>query len=287
MRLRQAWAVAATTAGLLLSSSALAVEARVGLVSDPCAGRAPIPAALLAVMAARYDTKRTTPPPAVPPEELAAYRASQAEAQTRDWPNLCFYKSDNARLAAGPVSARQVVFMGDSITQGWGLADAAFFAGGWVNRGISGQTTPQMLARFQADVVALKPRVVHIMAGTNDVAGNTGPTSVADIQNNVIAMVTLAKANRIGVVLASIPPAKVFSWAPALTPADQIRGLNAWLKAYAAREGLTYVDYAAAMATPDGAMKPELTFDGVHPNAAGYAVMAPLARAGLTRALAR
>jgi len=280
--------LAAAIGALLVSAApAMAADAPAGLVSDPCVGRVPVPPALLAAMAARYDTKRTAPPPAVPPEELAAYRKAQAEAQTRDWPNLCLYRADNAALAAGPAAGRQVVFMGDSITQGWGLADAPFFAGGWVNRGISGQTTPQMLARFQADVVALKPRAVHIMAGTNDVAGNTGPTSAQDIQNNVVAMVTLAKANRVAVVLASIPPAKVFLWAPALKPADQIRGLNDWLKAYAAKEGLIYVDYYAAMATTDGAMKPELTFDGVHPNAAGYAVMEPLARQALKRALAR
>ncbi|MBU1377169.1 MAG: SGNH/GDSL hydrolase family protein [Alphaproteobacteria bacterium] len=265
----------------------MAADAPAGLVSDPCVGRAPIPPALLAAMAARYDTKRTAPPPAVSLTDLAAYRAAEAESQKKDWPNLCMYRAANAALTAGPAAGRQVVFMGDSITQGWGLADADFFAHGWVNRGISGQTTPQMLARFQADVAALKPRAVHIMAGTNDVAGNTGPTSVDAIQNNVIAMVTIAKANHMAVVLASIPPAKAFNWAPTLKPADQIRGLNDWLKTYAAKEGLTYVDYYASLATPDGGMKPELTLDGVHPNAAGYVVMEPLTRAALKRALAR
>jgi lysophospholipase L1-like esterase len=270
---------------LAAPAPALAAEGPVGLVDDPCASAPVVPPAILAAMAARYDTKRTEPPPAVPLAELAAFRTAQVEAQKRDWPNLCLYKADNARLMAGPAAGRRVVFMGDSITQGWGLADPAFFGPGRVNRGISGQTTPQMLARFQADVAALKPCAVHIMAGTNDVAGNTGPTSVSDIQNNIIAMVTIAKANRVAVVLASIPPAKVFTWAPALKPAEQIRGLNEWLKAYAAREGLTYVDYYAAMVTPDGAMKPELTFDGVHPNAAGYQVMEPLTQAALKRAL--
>lgn len=274
-------------AWLLGGTSALAAESPAGLVADPCVAAPVVPPAILAAMAARYDTKRTEPPPPVPLAEMAAFRTAQAEAQKRDWPNLCLYKSENAKLLAGPAAGRQVVFMGDSITQGWGLADPDVFGHGWVNRGISGQTTPQMLVRFQADVVALKPRAVHIMAGTNDVAGNTGPTSVADIQNNIIAMVAIAKANHVAVVLASIPPAKAFNWAPALKPADQIRGLNAWLEAYAAQEGATYVDYYAAMATADGAMKPELTFDGVHPNAAGYRVMEPLARAALKRALAR
>jgi lysophospholipase L1-like esterase len=275
-------------AGLLLAASpAIAADAPVGLVDDPCASAPAVPPGLLAAMAARYDTTRKDPPPPVPLADLAAYRTAQLEAQKRDWPNLCLYKADNAKLMAGPAAGRQVVFMGDSITQGWGLADPAFFGPGRVNRGISGQTTPQMLARFQADVAALKPRVVHIMAGTNDVAGNTGPTSVADIQNNIIAMVTIAKANRVAVVLASIPPAKVFTWAPALKPAEQIRGLNAWLKGYAAKEGLTYVDYHAAMSTPDGGMKPELSLDGVHPNTAGYLVMEPLTQAALKTALRR
>jgi acyl-CoA thioesterase I len=276
--------ILAAVACVLFAPPVLAADGPMGLVDDPCAAAPVVPPAILAAMAARYDTKRTEPPP-VPLTELAAYRTAETEARKRDWPNLCLYKADNARLTAGPAAGRQVVFMGDSITQGWGLADPAFFGPGWINRGISGQTTPQMLARFQADVAALKPRAVHIMAGTNDVAGNTGPTSVADIQNNIIAMVTIAKANRVAVVLASIPPAKVFTWAPALRPAEQIRGLNAWLKAYAGREGLTYVDYYAAMAMPDGAMKPELTFDGVHPNAAGYGVMEPLTQAALKRAL--
>ena len=270
---------------VLLATPALAAEGPAGLVDDPCVSAPVVPPALLAAMAARYDAKRKGPPPPVPLAELTAYRTAEAEARKRDWPNLCLYKADNARLMVGPAAARQVVFMGDSITQGWGLADPAFFRPGRVNRGISGQTTPQMLVRFQADVAALKPRAVHIMAGTNDIAGNTGPISAADIQNNIMAMVTIAKANRVAVVLASIPPAKVFTWAPALKPAEQIRGLNAWLKTYAAREALIYVDYYAAMATPDGAMKPELTFDGVHPNAAGYAVMEPLTQAALKRAL--
>lgn len=270
---------------VLLAAPALAAEGPVGLVDDPCVSAPVVPPALLAAMAARYDAKRKDPPPPVPPAELAAYRTAETEARKRDWANLCLYNAENAKLMAGPAAGRQVVFMGDSITQGWGLADPAFFGPGRVNRGISGQTTPQMLVRFQADVAGLKPRAVHIMAGTNDVAGNTGPTSVADIQNNIMAMVTIARANRIAVVLASVPPANVFTWAPALKPADQIRGVNAWLKAYAWREGLTYVDYYAAMATPDGAMKPELTFDGVHPNMAGYLVMEPLTQAALKRAL--
>jgi lysophospholipase L1-like esterase len=272
-------------AALLAPAPVLGAEPRVGVVDDPCAGRPAVPASILAATAARYDATRKQPPTPSSPEELAAYRASQAEAQKSDWANLCMYRADNARLTTAPAAERQVVFMGDSITYGWGFADAAFFGVGHINRGISGQTTPQMLVRFQADVVALKPRVVHMMAGTNDIAGNTGPTSVRDIRNNIIAMVTLAKANRVTVVLASIPPAKSFPWASGLTPAGQIREMNAWLKAYARAEGLVYADYYAVLATPDGGMKPELTFDGVHPDAAGYRVMKPVAEAALKRAL--
>lgn len=284
----RAGVLAALGARLLFAASpALAADAPVGLVDDPCASAPVVPPALVAAMAARYDATRKDPPPPVPLAELAAYRTAEVEARKRDWPNLCLYKADNAKLMAGPAAARQVVFMGDSITQGWGLADPAFFGQGRVNRGISGQTTPQMLVRFQADVAALKPRAVHIMAGTNDIAGNTGPTSVADIQNNIIAMVTIAKANHAAVVLASILPAKVFPWAPALKPAEQISGLNAWLESYARREGLVYVDYHAALATADGGMKPELSLDGVHPNRAGYLVMEPLTQAALKRALRR
>lgn len=272
--------------GLLFAATpALAADPPAGLVDDPCAGRAPVPPSILAAAAARYDAKRKEPPPAVPLEDLAAYRAIQAEGQKRDWPNLCMYRADNAWLMGQPAAARQVVFMGDSITYGWGLADAGFFGPGHVNRGISGQTTPQMLARFQADVAALKPRVVHIMAGTNDLAGNTGPTTVQDVRNNVVAMVTLAKAAHARVILASIPPAKSFNWAPALKPADQIRDMNAWLKGYAREQGLVYADYYAVLAAADGGMKPELTFDGVHPNPAGYDVMKPVAEAALKRAL--
>lgn len=154
-------------------------------------------------------------------------------------------------------------------------------SGGIVNRGISGQTTPQMLLRFQADVVALRPKLVHIMAGTNDIAGNSGPNAVEDYKNNIRAMVTLAKANGIKVVLASIPPAARFAWKPELQRAPRVAELNAWLKAYAAAEKLGYLDYHGSLTTRDGALQPMLTFDGIHPNHAGYQVMAPLARRAL------
>ena len=155
----------------------------------------------------------------------------------------------------------------------------------FVNRGVSGQTAPQMLARFQADVIDLKPAMVHIMAGTNDVAENDGPETDAEIESAIAGMVELARANGIEVVLASIPPAADFPWRPGLNPAPRIKRLNAWIKEFAAQRDLVYVDYWSLMATPEGAMKPEFAPDGVHPNAAGYAAMESLAAAALERCL--
>lgn len=195
-----------------------------------------------------------------------------------DWAFLGKYREANAALQ--PDAAR-VVFMGDSITAGW--AQEPFIAGSthYVGRGISGQTTQQMLVRFRADVIDLKPRLVHIMAGTNDVAGNNGPESDADIENAIESMVQLALANHIGVLLASIPPAAEFNWHPGLDPAPRIRRLNGWIRDYASRIHVGYVDYWPALAGADGAMKAGLSGDGVHPNSRGYEAMAPLAQAAI------
>lgn len=199
-----------------------------------------------------------------------------------DWAWLCRYQAANRALDHAHPPA--VVFIGDSITEGWG--DALFGADG-LNRGIAGQTSPQILLRFWQDAVALRPLAIHIMAGTNDLAGNTGPTTPDMWKNNIRAMVAMAKAHGIGVVLGSIPPADHFAWAPAVRPAMQISALNAWLKAYAHDEGEVYADYWSALATPDGAMRAGLSGDGVHPNAAGYAVMAPIAKARVAEAVAK
>jgi lysophospholipase L1-like esterase len=273
-----------TAALLCMSVSAQAQTAPPqGMVDNPCAGVPVVPDSVMAYMQSIYVPGRTGPLPAYPPE-AATYRAAALEWAKTDWGNLCRYRADNERLLAGPASGRQVVFMGDSITQAWPFADAALFANGVVNRGISGQTSPQMVLRFMSDVVALHPRVVHIMAGTNDLAGNTGPNSAADYKNNIITMVTLAKANGIRVILASIPPTAGFTWKPDVKPV-LLAPLNAWLKDYAAKQGLIFVDYAAVLRTPEGALKPEFTFDGVHPNYEGYAAMAPLTRAALAKAM--
>jgi lysophospholipase L1-like esterase len=178
--------------------------------------------------------------------------------------------------------------MGDSITDAWGRERGTFFPGKpYVNRGISGQTTPQMLVRFRPDVIALKPRAVVILAGTNDISGNTGPETLEDIEGNLASMAELAQANRIRVVLASVMP--VCDYIQPQTerrPPEKILALNAWIKTYSAANGATYLDYYSAMVDQNGMLKKELTFDGLHPNDAGYDVMGPLAAKAITTALA-
>lgn len=196
-----------------------------------------------------------------------------AEQMKTDFPWLARYAKDNAALIASgkPVGT---VFMGDSITEGWQSKHPAYFANtNHVCRGISGQTTPQMVLRMMADVVHLKPRAVHIMAGTNDIAGNTGPMTPEQTQDNLTMMTEVAKAAGIHVLLASIPPSAAFPWRPGLAVTEPIRALNRWIEGYAKRSGATWVDYTPALATAAGGMKPGMAMDGVHPTAEGYAVM--------------
>lgn len=251
------------------------------MIDDPCPAtrEAPPPGLLEALM------KPGAKPAAMPQfndEQRAAYMKKRAEEQARDFANLCRYKADSAAISQGP--RPRVVFMGDSITEGWSVGDASLFAAGVVNRGIGGQTSPQMLLRFYQDVIALRPSVVHIMAGTNDLAANTGPSSPEDYKNNIRAMVDLAQANKIKVILASIPPADRFMWRPDLQPAEQVRQLNDWLRQFAKERKLVFADYYTQLATPDGAMIPALGNDGVHPNTDGYAAMRPIADAAIRQA---
>ncbi|MDD1449971.1 SGNH/GDSL hydrolase family protein [Sphingomonas sp. H160509] len=197
---------------------------------------------------------------------------------TRDYGQICRYAAQNAALK----TPARVVFLGDSITDNWIGADASLFANGLLDRGISGQTTPQMLIRFRNDVVLLHPKAVHIMAGTNDIAGNTGAATMATVEGNIASMAELAHANGIKVILASTPPASAFPWNPSKRPSPQIVELNAWIRGYAKTHGYTYVDYYTALTTPEGGMKPGLSSDGVHPTPAGYAIMKP-PRAGCDR----
>ncbi|THD61274.1 GDSL-type esterase/lipase family protein [Phenylobacterium sp.] len=242
------------------------------MVAQPCL---PMPKALADYLASPADAPLNA-------EAVKAYVAWNAWEQANDWPALCRYREENHAAMTEPRPA--VVFMGDSITENWRHLDPAFFTQGRVGRGVSGQTTPQMVARFYQDVVALRPRVVHIMAGTNDIAGNTGPTSEEAFENNIAAMVDLARVNGIAVVLASIPPTDRFSWRPALKPGPEVVALNKWLAAYAQRRGLVFVDYTPVLATPTGAMRPELTGDGVHPKKAGYDLIEPLALRAIAQA---
>lgn len=213
-----------------------------------------------------------------PSEQERAGRAAAAQ-RARDWADLCRYRTDNAALTQHP----RVVLMGDSITDFWRQGDPALFNGAIVDRGISGQTSSQMLVRFWPDVIALHPKVVQILAGTNDVAGNTGPTTEQDFENNVRAMVELAQAHHIRVLLGSIPPAASFWWTPhPYRPAGEIRRLNGWLRRYARASGAGFIDYYAHLVTPTGVFRPHLSNDGVHPNEAGYGVMSGLLRAALS-----
>lgn len=219
-----------------------------------------------------------------PTAEQRARWAKDAEERTHsDWAYLARYRDANAALT---LDARQkrVVFLGDSITEGWVSKMPAFFTPGRIGRGISGQTTPQMLVRMRQDVIALKPRVVHIMAGTNDVAGNTGTTTDAQIQDNIRSMTELAQAHGIRVVLASIPPAADFPWKPGLNPGVRIERLNRWIEAYARRAGAVYADYWSATRSGLG-FRDGLAYDGVHPTEAGYAAFAPIADAAIRKAL--
>lgn len=219
------------------------------------------------------------------PSTLNSMHAAEEERLHNDWASLCRYRAENAALRRS--AAPRVVFMGDSITELWKVAHPDFFGETYIDRGVSGQTTGQMLLRFHQDVIALKPTVVHILAGTNDFAGNGGPTTLEMIKNNIASMVDLATANDIRVVLGSVPPAGAFPWRPTvLEPAQHIVEMNEWLRRFARERNLIYVDYHEPLADERDAMKQTFSNDGVHPNRDGYAVMEPLARRAIEQALA-
>jgi lysophospholipase L1-like esterase len=211
-----------------------------------------------------------------------------SDIRLRDWAQLNRYRNDNRT-----VKSTEVVFMGDSITDNWQQPRfGGFFPGKtYTDRGISGQTTPQMLIRFRPDVIALKPKVVVILAGTNDIAGNTGPMTDDEIEGNLASMSELAHAQQVKVVLSSITPISNYHTPPnanpqtSARPMDRIRGINAWMRKYAVDHGDVYLDYFAAMVDDKGLLKAEFSADDLHPNPAGYAVMAPLAEAAIQRAL--
>jgi len=233
--------------------------------------------------AAGAQPTRPTQPTA---EEIAKRQAAQDEKLRNDWPDLGKYREANAKLSPPLNNENRVVFYGNSITEGWAPYFATMFPGKpYIGRGISGQTTPQMLVRFRQDVIDLKPKVVVILAGTNDIAGNTGPSTIEMIEDNLASMAELAKANGICPVLSSVLPVYDYPWKPGLEPAPKIIALNQWMKDYAREHGAVYLDYHSAMADARGGMRSELASDGVHPNEAGYRVMAPLAEAAIGEAL--
>lgn len=222
----------------------------------------------------------------------AKAKATRLESRLQDWPFLGRYRDMNTKVSPPAKGEDRVVFFGDSITDSWKLAD--YFAGKpYINRGIGGQTTPQMLIRFRPDVIAMKPEVVVILAGTNDIAGNTGPMTLQAIEDNLASMAELARVHDIRVVLASLLPVSDYEKnkegktinQTTRRPPDQIKALNEWIKKYVADNKLTYLDYYSATVDEKGFLKDELSEDGLHPNGKGYEVMAPLASQAVATAL--
>jgi lysophospholipase L1-like esterase len=253
-----------------------------------------LPIFVFVIVAAHGQTGSATTQPAasVTADQLA--RLERAESRLKDWPNLGRYRDANTKLAPPAKDEDRVVFMGDSITDGWKL-DQYFAGKPYINRGISGQTTPQMLIRFRPDVLALQPKVVVILAGTNDLAGNTGPMTVESIEDNLQTMAELAMLHGIRVVFASVLPINDYTKNKDGQPVirstqrepDKIIALNKWMKKFAEDNKQIYLDYYSAVVDDKGFLKEDLSRDGLHPNAKGYDVMKPLADQAIEAALKR
>jgi lysophospholipase L1-like esterase len=204
----------------------------------------------------------------------------------QDWANLKKYQAENSALTQPSKSENRVVFMGNSITQHWKEKDSVFFQiNTYLCRGISGQTTPQMLVRFRQDVIELHPKIVVILAGTNDIAGNTGPSTPEMIINNLASMTEIAKANGIKVILCSILPAYDYPWRKGLEPNIKIPKMNTLIKDYCKKTNTFYLDYFTAMADDKNAMKSELTTDGVHCTLQGYKMMETMVQEAIDKVL--
>ena len=209
-------------------------------------------------------------------------------SSAQDWANLDRYKAENVALLLEKSDKNRIVFMGNSITESWkSMRPEYFLNSSYINRGISGQTTPQMLVRFRSDVVALKPKIVVILAGTNDIAGNTGKSTITMIADNIKSMVEIAQANDIKVVLSSVHPVYDYPWKKGLQPAEKIIKLNRILKAYASTKKVVFLDYFQAMVDSKNGLKDDFTYDGVHPNVEGYKVMEVLAEKAIAKALSK
>lgn len=203
-----------------------------------------------------------------------------------DWPELSRYAADNEKVLSMPNNGDRVVFMGNSITEGWAHHMPEYMEGKpYINRGIGGQTTPQMLIRMRPDVIDLNPAAVVILAGTNDIAGNTGPSTLKMIADNIKSMAEVADANGIKVIIASVIPAADYPWKPGMAPDEKIPALNAMLKAFAKSKGYIYLDYFESMHDGKNGLIEKLGYDGVHPNKAGYEVMAKLTEKAIKKAL--
>ena len=272
------------------------------LLSSPAASAQPATAAPAAPVAqAAAVTPRPVPTVTIPENPTAAditpmlAELKRVKVRLDDWPMLSRYRDANAAVAPPAAGEARVVFMGDSITDSWDDPKyGGFFPGKpYINRGISGQTTPQMVLRMRADVLAHKPKVMVLLAGTNDISGNTGPVTPEQIQDNIQTMAELCKLHGIKVVLSSILPvsnyhAKPEDWRGPQTyrrPLEKIRAMNDWMKSYASANGHVYLDYWAGTVDAQGMLKTELSEDDLHPNAAGYAIMAPLVEAAIGQAL--
>jgi lysophospholipase L1-like esterase len=282
-------------AACLLSSPA--ASAQPATAAQPATTAAPAPAP-----AASTVTPRPVPTVTIPEAPTAAdldamiTEMKRVKVRLDDWPMLSRYRDANAAVAPPAAGEGRVVFMGDSITDSWDDPKfGGFFPGKpYINRGISGQTTPQMLLRMRADVLAHKPKAMVLLAGTNDISGNTGVMTLEQIQGNIETMAELCKLHGIKLVLASILPvsnyhSKPEDWRGPQTyrrPLEKIRAMNDWMKTYAAANGHVYLDYWTATVDAQGMLKTELSADDLHPNAAGYALMAPLAEAAIAKALA-
>jgi lysophospholipase L1-like esterase len=272
------WGAGVTQA---LSADVEAAQPATAMVGDPCPLPISVPQALTNARdgalipgksAANFSELFAKP-------EVQAYMKAEQDRARSDWPDLCRYRRANAALKTPP----RVVFIGDSITESWVAGDPDLFSDDVIGRGISGQTSPQILLRFFQDVIELRPQIVHIMAGTNDIAGNTGRTTEQDFKNNISAMVDVARAHHIQVALASILPATSFSWKPGLMPASTIVRLNSWLRDFALKSHILYIDYHSVLADAHGGFIRELSNDGVHPNRDGYAVMRKLTLVGIAK----
>ncbi len=249
-------------------------------------------ASLFATPAVNAQTPTQTPPA---DNTCDCAKLASAQKTLQDWPNIARYHDANTAVQPPAKTEKRVVFMGDSITDGWTRPEyGGFFPGKpYIDRGISGQTTPQMLIRFRPDVIALQPKVVVILAGTNDIAGNTGPMTLDQIEGNLQSMDELAHANKIRVVLASVMPVSNYGHDRDGNPTDvrikrppeKIIELNTWIKKYAAAHGDIYLDYFAAMVDEHGLLKADISDDGLHPNAKGYTLITPLAETAIAQAL--